>query len=156
MVNNSTKRFSSRKYLKIKIIITDMACEISPICDFIFGLIRTILLTDTVDVELTVQMVKGIYTYRKDHTMEAMIFTPFSKKVIPFSPLRCKIQAYQVDTKNERVLPWNNGNTFQFFAPPMMSRNLERRASGEIRAKWSSKSRYNPIKQEGPIPQKQK
>ena len=42
-----------------------MACEISPICDFLFGSIRTNLLMDTVDVEVTVWMVKGIYMYRK-------------------------------------------------------------------------------------------
>ena len=40
-----------------------MACEISPICNFLFGSIRTNLPTDTVDVEQTVQMVKGNYTY---------------------------------------------------------------------------------------------
>ena len=67
-----------------------MACEISPICDFLFGSIRTNLPTDTVDVELTVQMVKGIYMYRKDHTVESTIFTPWSKKVMPFASLRSK------------------------------------------------------------------
>ena len=76
-----------------------MACEISPICDFLFGLIRISLLMDTVDVELTVWMVKGIYTYRKDHTTESMIFYPLSKKVIPFPSLKCKIQAYQDDKR---------------------------------------------------------
>ena len=53
-----------------------MACEISPICDSLFGSIRTNLLMDTVDVELTVWMIKGIYPYRKDHTTESTIFTP--------------------------------------------------------------------------------
>ena len=57
-----------------------MACEISPICDFLFGSIRTNLLMDTVDVELIVWMVKGIYTYRKDHTVEPMIFTHGEKR----------------------------------------------------------------------------
>ena len=52
-----------------------MAREISPVCDFIFGSIRTSLLTDTVDVDLTIRMVKGIYTYCKDHTAESTIFT---------------------------------------------------------------------------------
>ena len=70
--------------LKNKIIITEMACKISPIGVFLFGSIRTILLMETVDVELTVRMVKGIYTYRKDHTTESTIFTPWSKKVTPF------------------------------------------------------------------------
>ena len=61
-----------------------MTREISPVCDFIFRLIRTSLLTDMVDIDLTISTVKGIYTYRKDHTVESTIFTPWSKKVIPF------------------------------------------------------------------------
>ena len=39
-----------------------MAREISPVCDLIFGSNRTGLLTDTVNVELTVRTVKGVYT----------------------------------------------------------------------------------------------
>ena len=112
------KMFKSKK-----IIITEMAHEISPICDFLFGSIRTNLPSDTADVELTGQMVKGLYTYRKDHTMESMIFTPCSKKVTPFPSLRHMIQAYQNDQRSERVLPWNNGNTFQISAPLMTQNN---------------------------------
>ena len=52
-----------------------MAREISPICDFIFGSVRTSLLTDMVDVDLTIWKVKGIYMYRKDHTTDSMILT---------------------------------------------------------------------------------
>ena len=118
-----------------------MVCEISPICDFLFGSMRTSLLMDTADIELTVWMVKGIYTYRKDHAMESMIFTPWSKNVIPFPSLRHKIQVYQDYKRNERLLPWNNGNTFQFSAPSMTSRNSRKRAPGKIRARWLSKSR---------------
>ena len=57
-----SKRYSDRKYLKEKFNITEMAREISPICDFIFRSIRNSLLTDMVDVDLTIQTVKGIYT----------------------------------------------------------------------------------------------
>ena len=60
---------------KKKFNITEMAGEISPICDFIFRSIRTSLPMDKVDVDLTIQRVKGIYTYRKDHTAESTIFT---------------------------------------------------------------------------------
>ena len=74
-----------------------MAREISPICDFMFGYIRTSLLMNMVVVDLTVWTVKEIYTYRKDHTMESKINTPWSKKVIPFPSLRWKIQAFQDD-----------------------------------------------------------
>ena len=71
-----------------------MPCEISHICNFLFGSIRTNLPVDTVDVELTVWMVKGIYAYRKNHTAESTIFILWSKKEMPFPSLRCKIQVY--------------------------------------------------------------
>ena len=73
-----------------------MAREISPICNFIFGSIWTGLPMDTVDVELTVRMVKGIYTYRKDHMAKSMVFLPWSRTIIPFPSLQRKIQAYQI------------------------------------------------------------
>ena len=63
-----------------------MAREISLVCDFIFGSIHTGLPMDTVDVELMIRMVKGIYMYRKDHTAESMVFSPWSRTVIPFPP----------------------------------------------------------------------
>ena len=147
LVYINIKRLSGRKCLKI--IITEMACEISPLCDFLFGLIRTSLPMDTVDVELTAWMVKGIYMYRKDHTMKPTIFTPWNKKVIP-SPLMHKIQAYKEDKRNETSLQQNNGHMFQFSAPPMTSRNPRKRTPGKIRARWLSKYRYNPMKARRP------
>ena len=130
MVYVSIKRLSNRKCLKIKVIITEMTCEISPICAFLFGLIRTNLLMDTVDIELTVWMVKGIYMYRKDHTVESRIFTSWSKKMTPFPSLRHKIQAYQDDQRSEWVLPWNSGYTFQFSDPPVTQNNASKRVPG--------------------------
>ena len=110
-----------------------------------------ILLIDMVDIKLTVWMVKRIYTYRKHHTMESKIFSPWSKKVIHFPSLRHNIQAYQDDQRSERVLPWvNNGNTFQFSAPPETQTNPRRRDPGKIRSRWSNKARYNPIKTKRP------
>ena len=61
---------------KTKILLFQkMAREISPMCDFIFGSLCTCLPTDTVDVELTVRTIKGIYTYCKDHTVESTVFS---------------------------------------------------------------------------------
>ena len=64
-----------------------MPREISPICDFIFGSIWTGLPTDTAGVEFTIRLVKGIYTYRKDHAAESMVFSLWSRTVIPFPSL---------------------------------------------------------------------
>ena len=53
-----------------------MAREISPICAFIFGSIRTCLPTDTVGIGLTVRTVKGIYVqkgpYCRVHNLYSM------------------------------------------------------------------------------------
>ena len=124
-----------------------MAREISPVCNFIFGSICTCLLTDMVDVELTIRRVMGIYTYCKDHTVESTIFTLCSKSVIPFPSLRCKTQAFKDDNRQQVMTSWNNSLTVQFSAPPKPSQNLRKHAIGKIRTRWSNcNHRFNPIK----------
>ena len=122
----------------------------SPICNFIFGSIRTCLPTDTVDIDLTISTVKGIYTYRKDCTVESMIFTLWSKKVIPFPSLRWKIQVFQDHKRQEMTIPWNDGKTLQFSAPPKMPRNLRKQTTGKIRIRWSGRNRFYLIKMRRP------
>ena len=69
----------------------------------------------------------------------------------PFPSLRHKIQAYHNDQRSKRVLQWgNNGDTFQFSAPQVTQTNPRKRAPGKIRARWSNKARYNPIKTKRP------
>ena len=152
MVYISIERSTNRKCLKLKVITTEMAWEISPICDFLFGSIRTSLLTDTVDVVLTVQIVKGIYTYRKNHTTESTIFTLWSKKVIPFPSLRRKIQAYQDDKRSETMLPWNNGNTFQFSTLPVAQNNPWKWDPGKLEPGGWTNLGTTQWKQEDPTP----
>ena len=65
-----------------------MAREINRVCDFFFGFMHMNLPIDTVDVELTLRTVQGIYIYCKDHTAETTIFTAWSKSVTPFPSLR--------------------------------------------------------------------
>ena len=84
-----------------------MAREIRPICDFIFGSIWTGLPTDTVDIELTIRTVKGIYTYRKDHIVKSTVFSPCCRTIIPsphctkrFKCIKMKIDRHQHGTKD--------------------------------------------------------
>ena len=60
-----------------------MAREINLVCDLFFGFMYSNLPSDMVDVELTIRTAQGTYTYQKDHTAEATIFTPWSKSVTP-------------------------------------------------------------------------
>ena len=122
-----------------------MAREISPVCDFIFGSLCTCLPTDMVVVELMVRTVKGIYTYCKDHTSESMVFSLWSKSVILFPSLRCKIQAFK-DDNSKQVMTWNSGTMPQFSAPPKPYRSPRKCASGKVRTRWSNfNHQFNPI-----------
>ena len=71
---------------------------------------------DTVDVELMIRMVKGIYMYRKDHTAESMVFSPLSRTVIPFPFLCRKIQAFQ--DENRQAMAWDNNSAMPYFSSP--------------------------------------
>ena len=123
-----------------------MAREINPVWNFIFGSIHTCLPMDMVDVELTIRMVKDIYTYHKDHNMESTIFLPWSKTVFPFPSLRWKIQAYKNDTKHT-TMTWNNGIMPQFSVWQKPSWNPRKCTSGKIRNRWSRHNHwFNPIK----------
>ena len=122
-----------------------MAREISPICDFNFGSIRTGLLMDTIDIELKVRTVKGIYTYRKDHMAESMVFSPWSRTIIPFPSLQRKIQAYQ--DENNQTSAWNKEHAKSYF--PTQPQPKHRHTSGKTRIRWSNwRNRFNPIKTE--------
>ena len=122
-----------------------MAREISPICNFIFGSIHTGLLMDTVDVELTIRRVKGIYTYRKDYMAESTVFSPWSRTIIPFPSLCKKIQAFQDENRQTSV--WNKGHATSYFSAQPQPKC--RHTSGKTRTRWSNwRNRFNPIKTE--------
>ena len=122
-----------------------MAREISPICNFIFGSIHTGLPMDTVDVELTTRMVKGIYTYRKDHMAESMVFSPWSRTIIPFPSLCKKIQAFQ--DENRKTSTWNKGHAMSYFSAQPQPKC--RHTLGKTRTRWSNQRNHcNPIKME--------
>ena len=73
---------------------------------------------------------------------------PVEQKVTPFPSLRCKIQAYMDEQREEKVFQW--GNSFQFSTPPVTQTNPRKRAPGKIRVRWSNKARYNPTKMTRP------
>ena len=111
-----------------------MAREISPVCDFIFGSIGTGLLTDTVDVQLMIRMVKGIYTYRRDHMSESMVFSAWSRTIIPFPSLHRQIQAFQ--DENRQAMVWNNNNAMPYFSVPPKPNCIC--SPGKTRTRWSN------------------
>ena len=69
-------------------------------CDFDIHYFHFALPEDMVDVEMTIQMVDGIHTYRRDQTTQVTSYSPWSRQVKPFSSLRKKIVEY-VEEKKE-------------------------------------------------------
>ena len=100
---------------------------------------------DTVDVELTVRTVKGIYTYQKDHMAKSTVFSPWSRTIIPFPLLRRKIQAYQ--DQNNQTSAWNKGQAMSYYLTQTQPK--QKHTSGKTRTRWSNcKNRFNLIKTE--------
>ena len=98
-----------------------MAREINLVCDFFFGFMDMNLPTDTVDLELTLRTVQGIYIYHKDHTVKTTILTPWSKSVTPFPSLRKKIKFFKEEGKGQTTLTWAPSDS----APTRPSKLLE-------------------------------
>ena len=143
MVYINSKRTGDRKCLIDNLTLQKMTREINLVCNFFFGFMRTNLPTNTVDVELTLRTVQGIYICHKDHTMETTIFTPWSKSVIPFPSLRKKIKAFKEDSKGQMTLTWTPSDS-----TPARPLNIPRKcAPGKVRTWWSNHNHhFNLIK----------
>ena len=62
----------------------EMACKLSANYDLIFGILSCNLLKDTIDVDLKVHTLKGIYTYKKDRNNQVSKYSPWGTEVKPF------------------------------------------------------------------------
>ena len=71
--------------------------------DFLFHNFCCALPKDTIDIEVTIQTVDGIHTYRRDRMTQAASYRAWSRQVRPFPSLRKKIAEYQ----EEKRRPFN-------------------------------------------------
>ena len=82
-----------------------MACDLKPACNFFFGFLWCTIPMDTIDVELPVQTVQGIHTFRTDHTTESSTCIPCIKWMKPFPSLWKKIEAFEEKKKDGTKKP---------------------------------------------------
>ena len=123
---------------KLILYCRKMAGDVNPVCDFFFSFMHTNLPTDRVDVELNLRIVQGIYIYRKDHTAETTIFTPWSKSVIPFPSLRKKIKVFKKDTGGQMTSPWTPSDS----TPTNPPKHPRKHAPSKVRTWWSNCSHH--------------
>ena len=78
-----------------------MACELKPTCNSLFKFFQCSLPEDTIDIEVTVRMVKGIHMYRKDHITMSATCSPWNSQMKPFSSLMKKTEAFEEERRDE-------------------------------------------------------
>ena len=75
-------------------LIFQMACMLHPECNFLHRHFRCKLPVETVDVEVKVKMMQGIYTFRRDRTSQVIKCNPWSTSLHPYSSLIWKMKTY--------------------------------------------------------------
>ena len=61
-----------------------MACDLAPNCNFLFGYFSCNLPEHTIDVDITIHTLKGIHTFREDHTTQISKCSPWGLEVRAF------------------------------------------------------------------------
>ena len=108
-----------------------MTCELRPAWDFLFSFFQSALLENTIDIAVTVRMIKGIHSYRKEHTSKQVICNPWSWQMKPFHLLRKKIEAFEGEKKDETST--FHSNSIKFTQKKAQSRDPGRGPTKEVR-----------------------
>ena len=74
-----------------------MAVDPVPQCNFLYGFFHFNLLEDTIDVEITMKALKGIHTFRKDHSAQTLVCSPWGSHNESFPSLPRKMEAYMTE-----------------------------------------------------------
>ena len=71
-----------------------MACILKPKCNFLYGYFRCLLPIETMELEVKVKMMRGIHTFRRDHTIHIISCSPWSTRLHPYPSLIRKMKTY--------------------------------------------------------------
>ena len=74
-------------------------------CNFAFHNFSCALPEDMIDIEVTIWMVDGIHTYKKDRMTQVTSYSPWSRQLKPLPSLRKKITKYE-EEKNRSFNPF--------------------------------------------------
>ena len=71
-----------------------MACILKPKCNFLHRYFRCLLPLENVDVEVKVNMMQGIHTFRRDRTYQVILCNLWSTRLHPYPSLIRKMKTY--------------------------------------------------------------
>ena len=84
-----------------------MACELSANCELIFGILSCNLQRDAIDMDLKVCTLWGIYTYKKERSIQVSKYSPWGTNVKPFPSLQKKMMEF-LRQKQVITTPYTN------------------------------------------------
>ena len=67
-----------------------MTCVLMPQCNFFYGYFQCQLLKDTIDIEMTVQTIKGIHKFKRDCSTQVIACRPWTFQLHPYQSLTKK------------------------------------------------------------------
>ena len=71
-----------------------MACVLTLQCNFFYGYFWCQMPEDTIDVEVTVQTMKGIHIFNRDHSTQLISCRPWTSRYCPHPSLTKKMKTY--------------------------------------------------------------
>ena len=71
-----------------------MACILKPECNFLHWYFRCLLPLETVDVEVKVKTMRGIYMFRRGNTTQVILCNLWSTRLHPYPSLIRKMKTY--------------------------------------------------------------
>ena len=77
-----------------------VACNLAPQCNFLYRFFQCKLLKDTIYIEIMVRKLKGIHTFRKDHSSQSSVCSLWGSHVKPLPSLCRKKEDYIKERQN--------------------------------------------------------
>ena len=87
-----------------------MACMLVPQCNFVHRYFRCLLPEETIDAAVTIKTMKGIHTFRRDHTTQIISCKPWSPRLCPYPSLVRRMQTYLVLKSQDASQPCSSSN----------------------------------------------
>ena len=113
-----------------------MACILMPQFNFVHGYFRCPLPEETVDVEVKVKTMKGIHTFRRDHTTQIISYKPWSPRLCPYLSLVRRMQTYLELKVQDASQPCSSSN--QAVRPTLLWKaSVPKKAVDKNQKKWS-------------------
>ena len=71
-----------------------MTCILKPECNFLHGYLGCLIPIETIDVEVKIQIMSNIHTFRRDQTTQVISCNPWSTRLCPYPSLIRKMKTY--------------------------------------------------------------